>query len=314
MDIKGLKLENDAVFVIEEKSKEWERGENVHVKYIEMLLKKMDFVKFAKKNIRENIIFENEVKVGFGSVKSHKDQDGDLIYTFQRDLPEKTVQLDEDSEFWNAARKKPENNEKRNFWAVEIPKSNSSAILSHSIEPNSIQIKRKKASREIYDVSVEKPIVNNESLIKKTFCVHIKNEKRQNDTSEREIEEDSITGRNSSQQKRIADYKFIKRKKANGDNKLKLILMEQLSNFKRLEESIIKKTIVNKGLSFIKRNSWTHKRRKEGGLYRGILRYKKMYSLKNELESKFYLKPMKKTPLADAEFEKLLKDTINSNV
>lgn len=313
MNIKGLKLENDAVFVLEEKSKGWERAENSHVRHIEMLLKKMDFVKFAKKNIRENIIFENEVKVGFGSVKSHKDQDGDLIYTFQRDLPDTTVQLDEDSEFWNATRKKNEQNEKKNFWAVETSKNHVAETVMGSVEPNSIQGKRKKANREIYDVSVEKPVVNNESLTKKACCVHIKNEKHLKDMVE--TEDELLSAKNTNLQKRVVDYKFLKRTKGKDDSKMKLILIEQLSNFKRLEEPfLITNTISSKNLSFIKREAWRVKTRKEAGLLRGILRYKKIHSSMNELESKFYLKSIKKASLVDAEFEKLLKDTINSTV
>lgn len=97
--IRGFKIEKESTFIKNDGTEAWEKATPSTIPQLEELLRKFDRIAYSKEDIKEDIIFENEVKIGQGSIRSFKDEDGDLVYTFKKD--DRNVQsiIDEDFDF-----------------------------------------------------------------------------------------------------------------------------------------------------------------------------------------------------------------------
>lgn len=181
MVIKGLKQENNVVFSLNESTGEWEKINSAFIPQLEALLEKLENMKYPSQNRRENVSFEREfdIGIGIGSVKSYTDEDGDLVYSFQKEGNTSSVFIDEDLEFGISAAsptKDPstELKELKNFWKVEknIPKKETEKEPKKEVANKKTESKN---TRKVFDMSAISPIklIKDVSapLIDPKFCV-----------------------------------------------------------------------------------------------------------------------------------------------
>jgi len=179
MVIKGLKQENNVVFSLNESTGEWEKINSALIPQLEALLEKLENMKYPLQNRRENVSFEREFDIGIGSVKSYTDEDGDLVYSFQKESNSSNVFIDEDLEFGiNVASSAKDPNtelkELKNFWKVEknIPKKEAEKELKKEVTNKK---KESKNTRKVFDMSAISPtrLIKDVSapLIDPKFCV-----------------------------------------------------------------------------------------------------------------------------------------------
>jgi hypothetical protein len=129
--LKGLKLEDDSVFIKNELSSNWEKANSSTISHLEDVLKKLDTIIYSREDIKEDITFENEVKIGQGSIKGFKDEDGDLVYTFKKDKIKTSSVINEDFGFElsnirgrSDQTKANEDRKLVNFWSAKETTSN----------------------------------------------------------------------------------------------------------------------------------------------------------------------------------------------
>jgi len=99
MEVKRLKMENNTVLVSDCHDGKWTTADKTHISSLQRVLGRLESHSFASRSIKEDMVFNKEFKVGTGSVKSFKDEDGDFICTYEDKAGETAVQIDEDLEF-----------------------------------------------------------------------------------------------------------------------------------------------------------------------------------------------------------------------
>ncbi|KAL6122688.1 hypothetical protein NUSPORA_00217 [Nucleospora cyclopteri] len=98
--ITGLKIEDDVLYHSQEQGHKdvWEETPIDMIEEIEKLAKELERITYPSKTRRENVVFENEIDLGSGTVKFFKDKDGDVTYTYQNEDKSDLV-LNEDDAF-----------------------------------------------------------------------------------------------------------------------------------------------------------------------------------------------------------------------
>lgn len=172
MGIKGLKIDNNSVFALNEKE-EWEAGTASIVPDLKRILSSLEQIQYPKKIIRENVIFGREYSTGMGIVKSFKDEDGDLVYEFQKgvNISATNTEVNEDLEFgieeadnskdlvnfWTSSTSNT-NQPKQNF--IEFKKNSNiqNSTKKENLVTNTVDLLKKKDSRRVVDVSYLSPV------------------------------------------------------------------------------------------------------------------------------------------------------------
>lgn len=305
MEIKGLKLEENKVFVVNDETKEWKKADGSAIKELEKILYGIENTVFAKKDIKENVIFENEFKIGIGSVKSHKDEDGDLVYTFQKESNNQ-VEINEDFEFWSQPGKSNNKEEKINLWADTISKDRERiddirGKMSNLVSNPDASQNNKSAGQSIK--SLDRPTIQN----RRAASSQVSNEIE--DIKERKQNECKAMENNY----KPPEYTFSKRKLRTKEFTVsKRALREMLLEFKNIKIQDYERS-AKKVIRFVKKTSLDTLSRKDGGLQKAIMRYNKIHCIEDTLESKFYLQVSDKKKLMDEDFDNLLKMAICSD-
>lgn len=252
MAIKGLKVENGAVFSFDELTDRWERAGPGLIPDLEELLRKLESFSYSGSNQRENIVFEKEFDVGLGSVKSRIDEDGDLVYTLQKDDQlSDDDQLDEDLDF-----EQPLN------CSSNATKPNRLPGLETALEiPLSLDTGKGRASLP------GKPIPINETAENTTPAGH---------------------GGDS----KLLNYRYTKRIKCKGPNASKAALASMFKLFdspRYHTHSPVQGSLRAQKISYIRKDVSNAGSRLNAGLIKCFLRYNRLYKSGNPPESEFYL-------------------------
>lgn len=96
--IAGLKIEGNTVLSLNQQTQDWECAPTALIPQLEELFRRLESFDYPETTVRENIIFEKEHDIGTASVKSFKDEDGDLTVTYQC-LSKPDIEINEDAAF-----------------------------------------------------------------------------------------------------------------------------------------------------------------------------------------------------------------------
>lgn len=146
--IAGFKIENGDVYVFNSTTSEWEQMPTTLIPEMEQLLRWLEEFDYPKATIREDVSFEKEHDIGTGLVRSSKDQDGDLVYTYKQNS-KPCIEIDEDAAFGIA-------------WDEEACKLQKSLPINNWGETK----KNKQAENEGRQIKAGKPIDRQPASIK----------------------------------------------------------------------------------------------------------------------------------------------------
>lgn len=352
--IKGLKIENNIVFGKNEISESWEKLSSSAIQELEDLLKKADGISYSKEDFKENFVFENEVGIGQGSIKSSRDENGDFVFTIDGGNKEKNLlKINEDFDFGiedtGMAQALKEERKLVNFWNTK----NNSILLS------SEQTKKKTSASPKKVVASKEAVINKHSILQEPIDnktvenaqiteveIPSKSVLKSNQPSLlNEITKLSVNNVNTSLNideiptiktpcnlnygpevnvpKLIEPafepliYTFKKRSNLFSQNKKSKSLQVYFREIKELEANIDSISIHStkcSRVSFIRKLSWNSKRRKHGQLLKAIEHSKKNMNLKDSISILFQLEKIEIKPLDDLEFESIISDAINMDV
>lgn len=99
MEIKRLKMENSAVLFSDSHDGKLTLADQSQIPDIQTLLRRVETHSYINKSKKENLEFNKDLKVGTGSMKSFKDEDGDFICRYESKDNTTPIQIDEDFEF-----------------------------------------------------------------------------------------------------------------------------------------------------------------------------------------------------------------------
>lgn len=309
MEIKRMKVDKNSVLVGSEPNGKWITADQSHIPSLESLLRRIENHQFAKKNKKESIVFENELNVGIGSVKSYKDQDGDFVCTYQRKTKPVHVEINEDYDF--ELNNKKEDNEQLNLWGsdkdelafpfIQKGKEDKKEAEEDFVVSNIRNLKfihrspskddKERKPREVYDISFHKP----------------------------ESSETQVQAKNRFAIPKIAvtkhaspDYKFQKRLNRGGTSSKMKVFSTMLKELKTHKRTGTRNASRYSQISFARNGKWNPLDRMDGELFKATLRYNRLYDVEGTTERNFYLNLEKAPKISDEEFEKLLKTVVGS--
>jgi len=99
MEPEELKIDNNVVYTTDKQSKKWVEATSSILDGIKRLANRLVNIKYSGKNTYDNIVFEKEVIVGAGSVKSFKDNDGDFTIMYKGVASKNQEKFNEDEAF-----------------------------------------------------------------------------------------------------------------------------------------------------------------------------------------------------------------------
>ncbi|ELA42475.1 uncharacterized protein VICG_00574 [Vittaforma corneae ATCC 50505] len=311
MKIKRLKVEDNSVLVSNESNGKLIIADQSHISSLESLLERIEKHKFAKKNKRENIVFEKEFDVGAGSMKSYRDQDGDFVCTYQMKIKSTPIEINEDYDFELESKKECKG--QSNLWGSdkdepvplpftkrgkEIKEEGDEDFLISNIQDLRVMHRNppkadeeRISSREVYDISFHRP---------------------GSSESHNQIETKFAVPRAVVTKHTPPDYKFQKRPIPNCmTNKMRVfsVMLRELRTYKPTN---IFTTGLSNLISFAKKDKWRPSNRMDGEFFKAIFRYNRLYGIEGTVERNFYLNSEKNQKVTDEEFERLLKATVES--
>lgn len=292
MILKGLKMENNTVFTLNDSTGEWETGSESTIPVLESLLKRLEKVKYADKNIKENVIFDQEYNIGIGSVKSFKDEDGDLVYQVNNGVKkQKIMKVDEDLDFgyFGDSQTTEFNKEKNgsiNFWGSDADSKKPSTV--EGVPGPTMQ----KINRKVVDFSSFSPF----KLIKASS-----DEIEQNKVDELKIKSLVVPPINNP-----VKYYYAKREKGVNSNEKHLLF----SMFEKMnDKSYISKDTLSKShkLTYIRKNGYDSNSRKKGDMIESNMRYLKIHNIPTAAMKLFILNEKPITYIEGDSFDQFLK-------
>lgn len=295
--IRGLKLEQQGVFIVNDKNEEWIKATTEQIKPIENLLRTIENLPFSNKDIKENVVFEKEFNIGLGSVKSFKDEDGDLVYTFHKDISKRAINIDEDLEFESGSK-----NEKNilNCWTNESNMTFSGESLAN-IETD-FNRKHTLSTKNQMDFNEERDDINRRKRSNTTIS----------NNDEPEIFNAKFVNTKIIEAKMTSpEYTFVKRRSFKKNNVYKRALSSMLQDVKSEMKISQSRNMGNLNINYMKKKSNLIIRR-DGGLVNSIIRYNKMRGLEDTIDSLFYLNTIKSSRLSDDDFDKLIDSLIEN--
>lgn len=349
--LKGLKIENNMVLKKNDTSENWERISSSSIPLLEDLLKKLDTITYSNEDKNENIVFENEVNIGQRSIKSTRDENGDIVYTIGKESSSNVpLKINEDLEFEmnDAAAQTTFKNERKlvNFWGktdrIEESKTELSGnkvfidtldnldgenkrkrmpTASKKANRNSNTIKANNTSAEFEIINqISNMTVNNEYTSFKILEPAPNKPFLQNSLAQSEPLKIPIITNIKLKAPIIEPLKYNFKKRINTQssfNKRKAlqVFLRELSELKNKIESFVPSTMDNRNeISFVRRSRWNSKRRKHGGIVKAIETAKKLAGNKDLFHTIFQLEKISTEVLNDFEFDKIISKTINSNL
>lgn len=311
MLIKGLKVENGAVFSLDEPTGKWERASFELIPKLEELLKKLESFSYPASSLRENIVFEKEFDVGLGSVKSCVDEDGDLVYTFHRDSHvSDDVQINEDLDFELSLCCSSSKLFRKSEDLCTPGQEVSTEELK--IPPHIETGKEVVQSPETLD-PMDGLVVENE-----IFSGHVSGSNKvvedASETSSYQIHDTPLSSLSKTAQSTIGErdsrmsqnmatcclpgslnYGYVRRIGSKGSNECKAALrsmLELFSSSRYHAHSSIQGPPGTSKISYIKKDTANVKQRLNAGLIKGSLRYNRLYKTRSIPESEFYLEEL----------------------
>lgn len=290
--IRAMKLEQQGVFVMNDKSEEWTKATPEYINSIEDLLRRVENLPFSNRDIKENVVFEKEFNIGLGSVKSFKDEDGDLVYTFHKDASKSAIEIDEDFEFESGNRSEKSIS---NYWVNE-------PSVASSIRT------------EISKIEKQPPL---KDTIVKERTDDIKKERKSdppsvvsNDHDVTELLKHKFVNTKIQKAKNISpDYTFAKRGSYKKNNVYKRALTSMLQDIKSEIKAPKSSGVIKYDINYMKKKS-NPVVRKDGGIVSSIIRYNRIRNLEDTVDSLFYLDVVKTSKLTDEAFDQLLDNIV----